>query len=261
MAKSISPGLTLIPIPGLPMIQQGDDLARLFVDNLKAAGASIHDGDIIVVAQKIISKAEGRAVDLADIEPSARARAVAEETDKDPRLVEVILSESKRVVRTRPGILIVEHRLGFIHANAGVDHSNVIGNSHKEIVLLLPEDPDQSAQDLRLRLEEMTGAKIGVLINDSMGRAWRMGTTGQMIGASGLKVLDDLKGNKDLFGRELETTEVGVGDELAAAASIVMGQTDEAIPAVIVRGASRFVGYGDTTKKLLRPPERDLFRS
>lgn len=261
MAKSKLPGLTLIPIPGLPIIQQGDDLARLFVESLKQAEASLHDGDIIVVAQKIISKAEGRAIDLADIEPSARAHSIAKETEKDPRLVEVILGESKRVVRTRPGILIVEHRLGFIHANAGVDHSNVIGNSEKEIVLLLPEDPDQSAQDLRLSLEQMTGVKIGVLINDSMGRAWRMGTLGQMIGASGFKVLDDLKGNKDLFGQELETTEVGVGDELAAAASFVMGQTNEAIPAVIVRGASRLVGYDDRTEKLLRPPEQDLFRS
>ncbi len=261
MTKSNSPTLTVIPIPGLPMIEQGDDLASLFVESLKQVDGFLYDGDIIVVAQKIISKTEGRAIDLAHIEPSDRALSIAKETEKDPRLVEVILSESKRVVRTRPGILIVEHRLGFIHANAGVDHSNLTGDADKEIVLLLPKDPDKSAQDLRLKLEEITGAKIGVLINDSMGRAWRMGTTGQMIGTSGLKVLDDLKGTKDLLGRELETTEVGVGDELSAAASFVMGQADEALPAVVVRGASRLVGYDHTTEKLLRPPEQDLFRT
>lgn len=253
--------LTLTPLPGLPLISPGDDLASLILSALERAQISLLDGDIIVLAQKIVSKAEGRLVNLSQVTPSLQALELAECTAKDPRLVEVILRESRQVVRKRPGVIIVEHRLGFICASAGVDHSNVRGASGEpeDWVLLLPEDPDASASALRQRLESASGARLGVLVIDSHGRAWRMGTVGVAIGVSGMPALVDLRGWADLFDYRLQITQVGVADELAAAASLVMGQAAEGTPVVHVRGFPYPLREGSLAE-LLRPPEQDLFR-
>ncbi|HEY57972.1 MAG TPA: coenzyme F420-0:L-glutamate ligase [Anaerolineae bacterium] len=258
----------LIPLPGLPLVAPGDDLAALVWQALQEAGMALRDGDILVLAQKVVSKAEGRWVDLRTVAPSARARALAQVVQKDPRLVEVVLRESREVLRAVPGVLIVEHRLGFVCANAGVDHSNVgpppgappqrVG-SPEDWVLLLPADPDASAARLRRRWEALSGARLGVLIIDSHGRAWRLGTVGVAIGLSGLPGLVDLRGAPDLLGRELRVTTVGVADELAAAASLVMGQAGEGTPVVHVRGFPYPLREG-SLGELLRPKERDLFR-
>jgi coenzyme F420-0:L-glutamate ligase/coenzyme F420-1:gamma-L-glutamate ligase len=222
------------------------------------------DGDVVVVAQKIVSKAEGRHIDLAQVRPSPRAEKLAAEVGKNPRLVEVILGESRRVVRRRPGVLIVEHRLGFIMANAGVDHSNVDPQAAAEPVLLLPRDPDASAASLRERLVAHFGSRLvrgslGVIVTDSWGRPWRRGTVGFALGVAGLPALLDMRGKPDLFGHELRVTQTGYADEIASAASLVMGQTDEARPAVLVRGLS----WSDPpapASALARTPEEDLFR-
>jgi coenzyme F420-0:L-glutamate ligase / coenzyme F420-1:gamma-L-glutamate ligase len=214
---------------------------------------------VLVVAQKIVSKAEGRMVDLATIKPSAQAIALATEVDKDPRLVEVILSESVRVVRARRNVLIVEHRLGFIMANAGVDQSNVGPADGAQRTLLLPEHPDRSAETLRRGLAAATGINLAVVINDSFGRAWRQGTAGVAIGAAGLPALIDLRGRPDLFGRKLEVSVIGFADEVAAAASLVMGQADEAAPVVLIRGL-RWSAPESTAASLIRPSNEDLFR-
>lgn len=260
--------LRLSPLPGLPLIAPGDDLADLVWQALAKAGLTLRDGDVLVLAQKVVSKAEGRWVDLRTVTPSPRARQLAEVVQKDPRLVEVVLRESREVLRAVPGVLIVEHRLGFVCANAGVDHSNVgpppgtppdRAGSPDDWVLLLPADPDASAARLRLRWEALSGARLGVLIIDSHGRAWRLGTVGVTIGLSGLPGLVDLRGAPDLLGRTLRVTTVGVADELAAAASLVMGQAAEGTPVVHVRGFPyplREAHLGE----LLRPKERDLFR-
>ena len=249
----------LVPLQGLPLIRAGDDLAELVASAFRQNSVTPRAGDVLVVAQKIVSKAEGRLVDLATIEPSARAVALAAEVDKDPRLVEVILSESVRVVRARCGVLIVEHRLGFIMANAGVDQSNVASVDGSQRVLLLPENPDRSAQRLRQGLAALTGIDIAVVINDSFGRAWRRGTAGVAIGAAGLPALIDLRGRPDLFGRKLEFSVVGFADEIAAAASLLMGQADEALPVVLVRGL-RWSAPESTAASIVRPPNEDLFR-
>jgi coenzyme F420-0:L-glutamate ligase/coenzyme F420-1:gamma-L-glutamate ligase len=253
--------LTLTPLPGLPLISPGDDLASLILHALDQAHLALLDGDVLVLAQKIVSKAEGRLVDLSQVMPSPRALELAQSTAKDPRLVEVILSESRQVLRTRPGAIIVEHRLGFVCASAGVDHSNVHGAAGvpEDWVLLLPEDPDASASTLRRRLQAASGARLGVLIIDSHGRAWRMGTVGVAIGVSGLPALVDMRGWADLFDFHLQITQVGVADELAAAASLVMGQAAEGTPVVHVRGFPyplREASLGE----LLRPRDQDLFR-
>jgi coenzyme F420-0:L-glutamate ligase/coenzyme F420-1:gamma-L-glutamate ligase len=248
--------LTLTPVPGIPMIQPGDDLAVITLQSLARAGICLQDGDVLVVTSKIVSKAEGRLVSLAQVTPSSRAVELAAQSEKDPRLVELILSESARVLRVRPGAIIVEHRLGFVCANAGIDHSNV---QLPDCVLLLPEKPDASAQSLRRRLEETGGARLGVLVIDSHGRAWRMGVVGVAIGLSGLPGLVDLRGRPDLFDARLQVTLVGVADELAAAASLVMGQSDEGTPLIHVRGFPyplREASLGE----LLRPQDQDLFR-
>ena len=246
-------------LQGVPLIKPGDDLGAITVDALHANEIVPEDGDVLVVAQKIVSKAEGRFVEVADVEPSARAVALGAEVDKDPRFVEVVLSESKRVVRCRPGLLIVEHRLGFVMANAGIDHSNVAPEDGGERVLLLPVDPDGSAQKLRQHLVDAFGVPIGVIISDSFGRPWRKGTVGVAIGAAGLPAFVDLRGQPDLFGRKLLVTETGFADEIAAAAGLVMGQADEAVPVVLVRGlawsAPELPGAA-----LIRPAEHDLFR-
>jgi coenzyme F420-0:L-glutamate ligase/coenzyme F420-1:gamma-L-glutamate ligase len=246
-------------LAGIPLVQPGDDLGTITVAAFAANGLAPEEGDVLVVAQKIVSKAEGRYVDISTVRPSERAIALAAELDKDPRFVEVVLSESKRVVRHRPGLLIVEHRLGFVMANAGIDHSNVGAEDSVERVLLLPVDPDGSAQDLRQYLIGAFGVGLGVIISDSFGRAWRKGTVGVALGAAGLPALVDLRGHPDLFGRELLVTETGFADEIAAAAGLLMGQADEAVPMVLVRGLAwsapdRPAGF------LIRPAEHDLFR-
>lgn len=253
--------LTLTPLPGLPLISPGDDLASLILQALDRAHLSLVEGDILVLAQKIVSKAEGRLVDLSQVTPSPRALELAARTDKDPRLVELILSESRQVLRTRPGTIIVEHRLGFVCANAGIDHSNVHGAAGKaeDWVLLLPKDPDASACALRQRLEAASGARLGVLIIDSHGRAWRLGTVGMAIGISGMPGLVDMRGWADLFDYRLQITQVGVADELAAAASLVMGQAAEGTPVVHVRGFPYPLREASLSE-LLRPREQDLFR-
>jgi coenzyme F420-0:L-glutamate ligase/coenzyme F420-1:gamma-L-glutamate ligase len=253
--------LTLTPLPDIPLIRSGDDLAPIILDALKAAGIMLVDGDVLVLAQKIVSKSEGRLVNLSKVTASSRAVDLAQITQKDPRLVEVILSESNTVLRTRPGTIVVEHRLGFVCASAGVDHSNVrgAGDQPEDWVLLLPEDPDASAKALRQHLEAASGVRLGVLIIDSHGRAWRLGTVGITIGLSGLPGLEDLRGWPDLFGFRLQITQVGVADELAAAASLVMGQAAEGTPVVHVRGFPYPLRDG-SLGELLRPKEQDLFR-
>jgi len=251
--------LEVIALEGLPFVRPGDDLVELIASALTRNGVAPRAGDVLVVAQKIVSKAEGRMIDLATVEPSAKALTLAAEVDKDPRLVEVILSESVRVVRARRNVLIVEHRLGFIMANAGVDQSNVGPSDGGSRVLLLPENPDRSAEALRRSLTALTGIDLAVVINDSFGRAWRQGTTGVAIGAAGLPALIDLRGRPDLFGRTLEVSVIGFADEVAAAASLVMGQADEAAPVVLIRGL-RWSAPESTVASLIRPSNEDLFR-
>jgi len=251
--------ITLTPLPDIPMVRPGDDLARLMIGACENNALAPADSDIVVVAQKIVSKAEGRYVDLAKIHPSPRAANLAVEVDKDPRLVEVILAESRRVVRKRPGVLIVEHRLGFIMANAGVDRSNIEADIAAEPVLLLPRDPDASARRLHEQLAAHFGNRLGVIISDSWGRAWRQGTVGVALGVAGLPALLDMRGRPDLFGRELRVTQTGFADEIASAASLVMGQADEGRPAVLVRGLT-WSQAPIPGAALIRPAEEDLFR-
>ncbi len=251
--------LTLTALEDLPLVRPGDDLAALIVAALERQALMPADGDVLVVAQKIVSKAEGRYVDLDTVRPSPRAKELAGATGKDPRLVEVILSESKRVLRHRPNVLIVEHKLGYVMANAGVDRSNVAPGTRGERVLLLPKDPDAAAEGLRARLAGHFGAQIGVVVNDSFGRAWRRGTVGIALGAAGLPSLVDLRGRADLFGRVLQVTETGFADEIAAAASLVMGQADEKRPAVLVRGLAWSAAPAPAAT-LIRAAAEDLFR-
>jgi coenzyme F420-0:L-glutamate ligase/coenzyme F420-1:gamma-L-glutamate ligase len=253
--------LSLTSLPGMPLIQSGDDLASLVLQGVQRAGITLQDGDIFVMAQKIVSKAEGRMINLATVLPSPRAIDLAHQTEKDPRLVELILSESREVLRARPGSIIVEHRLGFVCANAGIDHSNVagVGSEEEEYVLLLPVDPDASAEALRCSLEQLSGVSLGVMIIDSHGRAWRMGTVGVAIGVSGMPGLVDLRGTPDLFGYQLRITQVGAADELAAAASLIMGQAAEGTPVVHVRGFPYPLRLGSLAE-LIRPKDQDMFR-
>ena len=251
--------VTLTPIPGLPMVTPRDDLAALLIAACEQSSLVPAAGDIVVLAQKIVSKAEGRYVDLATVRPSPQAQELAAAVDKDARLTEVILRESRRVVRTRPGVLIVEHRLGFIMANAGVDRSNVDPAAGREPVLLLPVDPDRSAEMLLARLSKQFGAGLGVIITDSWGRPWRRGTAGVALGVAGIPALMDLRGRPDLFGHELRVTQTAFADEVACAASLLMGQADEGRPAVLVRGLS-WSGAPSPAVVLIRPEQEDLFR-
>ena len=253
--------LTLTPLKGIPFIRQGDNLADIVLDAIQENNIALDHSDILVFAQKIVSKAEGRAVNLVTVVPSQRATEIAARTEKDPRFVELILQESKEVLRTRPGTVIVEHKLGFVCANAGIDHSNVagVGSTSEEWVLLLPANPDRSAEMLCKEVRSQTGKQVGVLIIDSHGRAWRNGTVGVAIGVAGLPGLQDLRGQPDLFGFTLRITQVGVADELAAAASLVMGQAAEGTPVVHVRGFPYPLREG-SLRELIRPKEQDLFR-
>jgi coenzyme F420-0:L-glutamate ligase/coenzyme F420-1:gamma-L-glutamate ligase len=253
--------LTITPLQSIPLIHPGDDLAEIIWSSLKKTTISLLEGDILVVAQKIISKAERRLVNLATVRPTSHAYELARQTEKDARLIELILQESSEVLRMTTGTIIVEHRLGFICANAGIDHSNVAGPGDEpgDWVILLPKDPDASAQKLRQRLEMASGVKLGVLIIDSHGRAWRQGTQGITIGLAGVPGLVDLRGEPDLFNSKLEITQVGAADELAAAASLVMGQAAEGTPVVHVRGFPYPLREA-ALDELLRPKDQDLFR-
>jgi len=253
--------LTLTALKGMPLISAGDSLAEIILAALAASELRLEDGDIVVIGQKIVSKAEGRMMNLADVIPSVRAVEIARETGKDARLIELILKESTRIVRARPGTIIVEHKLGFVCANGGIDHSNVAGpgSGKDEFVLLLPSDPDRSAAGIRAELESRSGKRIGVLINDSHGRAWRLGTVGTCIGLSGVPPLVDERGWTDLFGYRLQSTLVGVADELAAAASLVMGQAAEGTPVVHARGFP-YPLHDGSLRDMLRAEEQDLFR-
>ncbi len=261
--------LTLTPLIGIPIIRHGDNLADIVIRSLQQNKVDLQDNDIFVFAQKIISKAEGRTVNLATIAPSQRAIELAKQTEKDARVVELILEESNEVLRTRVGAIIVEHKLGFVCANAGIDHSNVdsplpsgegLGvRDNEEWILLLPQNPDQSAEKMRSEIQSKTGKRVGILIIDSHGRAWRNGTIGVAIGVAGLPGLEDLRGKPDLFGYKLQVTTVGVADELAAAASLMMGQAAEGTPVVHVRGFPYSLREG-SLKEILRPKSEDLFR-
>ena len=253
--------LTLTALQHIPLIRQGDDLADLVLQSLKADNLVMADGNILVFAQKVVSKAEGRAVNLVTVRPSPRAIQLGDQSGKDPRLVELILCESKEVLRVRPGIIIVEHKLGFVCANAGIDHSNVAGtgDSSEEWVLLLPSNPEGSAEKLRGDIQTKSGSQIGILIIDSHGRAWRNGTVGVAIGMAGLPGLEDLRGRADLFNFTLRNTQVGAADELAAAASLIMGQAAEGTPVVHVHGFPYPLRDG-SIRELIRPKDQDLFR-
>jgi coenzyme F420-0:L-glutamate ligase/coenzyme F420-1:gamma-L-glutamate ligase len=250
--------LVLTPLEGIPLIQLGDDLVDIILAALDRNQVELKVGDVLVLAQKIVSKAEGRQIDLNQVAPSPRALDLAEECGKDPRLVEMILRESSEVLRCRPGTIIVEHRLGFVCANAGIDRSNVPGKG-EEHILLLPENPDRSAAEIRHRIMEQAGAEIGVMIIDSHGRTWRNGTVGTSIGISGMPGIVDLRGDTDLYGYQLKVTQVGAADELAAAASLVMGQAAEGIPVIHARGFPYPLREG-SFRELPRDKELDLFR-
>lgn len=250
--------LEAVALPGMPLVRPGDDLAVLIGDALAQAGLALAEGDVLVVAQKIVSKAEGRLVRLDTVQPSGEARRLAERIGKDPRLVEVILSESREVLRVRDNLIITRHRLGMVMANAGVDQSNVEGTG--DVVLMLPEDPDASCARLGRALVRDTGCHIGVVINDSVGRAWRRGQIGTAIGCWGLRALEDLRGRPDLFGRTLQVSEAAIADQLASLASLLQGQADEGRPVVLVRGGFADPSSQGTAADLIRPREQDLFR-
>lgn len=251
--------LSVRALGGLPLFGPADDLAGAVAAAIRISGEPLLDGDVVVVAQKVVSKVEDRAVRLADVAPSASAHETAARAEKDPAMVELIAAESQELMRVTPGVIITRHRTGHVLANAGIDASNV-SHADGETALLWPLDPDASARRLRAALEDAFGVRLAVIVSDSLGRAWRMGTTGSAIGSSGLKPLRDRRGESDLFGRELQATVIGVADEITAAASLVMGEAAEGSPVAIVRGAiydaDENAGIGD----ILRPLDKDLFR-
>jgi coenzyme F420-0:L-glutamate ligase / coenzyme F420-1:gamma-L-glutamate ligase len=251
-------GLEILGLAGIPEVREGDAVGQLIAWATGAAELDLSDGDVVVVSQKVVSKAEGRVRDLAEISPGERASELALELDKDPRLVELIISESVRLVRAERGVLIVETHHGWICANAGIDASNVTG---EDMVALLPADPDASARRLRAELAAASGAQPAVVIADSFGRPWRLGQTDVAIGCAGLIPLDDWRGRSDIHGRELTATSIAVGDELAAAADLVRNKAD-GVPAVVIRGAERWVTSedGPGAMALRRAAENDLFR-
>ena len=254
--------LTLTAFAGIPLVHSGDDLVALILQSLQQTSIKLEDGDILVIAQKIVSKSEGRYVRLADVKPSEKAFQLAAETEKDPRLMELILSESREIVRYRSSVIVAENRQGVVLANAGIDHSNVEKDGGEEQVLLLPLDPDASAANIRKQLQRKTNRNLAVIINDSLGRAWRNGTTGTALGVSGLPALLDLRGRPDLFGEPLQTSEEAIADELSAAASLLQGQAGEGRPVILIRGYdfSGIPTQNTGTFGLIRPKEKDLFR-
>jgi coenzyme F420-0:L-glutamate ligase/coenzyme F420-1:gamma-L-glutamate ligase len=251
--------VSLFALPGIPFVEPGDDLAAILARALSESEVGLRNGDVLVVAQKIVSKAEGRYVKLDEIKPSLRAVEIAQQTGTDARRVEVILSESEEIVKLGPQLVIAAHKLGFVMANAGIDESNISRGDGAGRVLLLPRDPDGSAAELKRRLDAAFNVSAAVIINDSFGRPWRNGVVGVALGAAGLPSLVDRRGAQDLFGRELRVTEIAVADELASAASLLMGQAAEALPAVLARGL-RFEAPARPAAALVRERERDLFR-
>ena len=251
--------MRLIALPEFPLVEPGDDLAALIEASLARGSLFLEDGDLLVIAQKVVSKAEDRYVYLNRVEVGDRAEQLALEVDKDPRLVQVILDQSNVVVAQRQGVLIVEHQLGYVHANAGIDQSNITSDEQNPRVLLLPENPDLSADKLVRKLKTSPDQQLSVIINDSAGRAWRNGSAGFAIGTSGFVALEDMIGDRDLFGREMQVTEVAIADELAAAASFLMGQAGESAPVVLVKGAN-LTSSSEGSGALIRARDRDLFR-
>jgi coenzyme F420-0:L-glutamate ligase / coenzyme F420-1:gamma-L-glutamate ligase len=248
--------VTLIGVPGVPLVQPGDDLPDLVTDALVRAALPPAAGDVVAVTSKIVSKAEGRIVDLRTVHPSERARELAATTEKEPELVELILRESTQVVRAVPGLLLVRHRLGFVSANAAIDRSNADGSDHT--ALLMPLDPDASAAAIKDALDGAFGSGIGVVVTDTHGRPFRRGSIGVAIGIAGFEPIVDMVGSHDLFGRELQATIVPLADEIAAASALVSGETSEGLPLVLVRGLS-IRGTEGNSSELLFPRERDLF--
>jgi coenzyme F420-0:L-glutamate ligase/coenzyme F420-1:gamma-L-glutamate ligase len=249
--------LVLTALPHIPLVKRGDDVARIILNGLRDAAIELCDGDVIVIASKIISKAEGRTAYWREVTPSARALELAQATGKDAREIELMLQESSEVVRARKDLIVTRHRLGFISANAGIDHSNVQGGAD-DFVLLLPLDPDATAENLREQINRETGKRVAVIIADSHGRPHRMGTIGIAIGCAGLPALEDWRGRADLFGYELKHTDIGLADMLASAATLLFGQAREATPVVHVRGVT-WCGEPNNARTLVRPKEMDLF--
>lgn len=250
--------MTVFTLPGIPEVQAGDDLAALIAAALEAAGEVLQPGDVVVAAQKIVSKAEGRYIELADMMPSDEALEWATKTEKDPRLVQAILDETEKVLRWRPNLLVVEHKRGWVMANAGADQSNIEG-AEGERVLMLPLDPDESAAAIRSGLEARYCGPLGVIIADSVGRAWRVGTVGLALGASGVRVMADIRGELDRQGRELKVSIVGAGDEIAAAANLLIGEAAEGTPVAVVRGLD-MLDVAQSGADLVRASSEDLFR-
>ena len=254
------PSVSLTALTGLPLIDKDDDLGELILAGLAANNIAVETNDVVAVAQKIVSKAEGRLVSLSDVDPSQDALDIANQANKDPRLVELILQESNEIIRVSDGVIIVEHRLGHVLANAGVDRSNIESKNKDEVALLLPLNPDESAMKIRNQIKEKIGIDVGIIITDSIGRAWRLGTIGHAIGSAGVKTLMDLRFKaKDLFERELQVTCIAWADQLAAAASLVMGETNEATPVVLIQGLDT-PSSEDSIQDLIRPKKEDLFR-
>ncbi len=249
--------LVLTTLPNIPFVKRGDDIVQLLLNSLRDANIVLQDNDVMVLASKIVSKAQGRVAQLAEVTPSARAMELAQETGKDARELELILQESSEVVRIRKDLIVTRHRLGFVSANAGLDHSNVQEGAD-DFVLLLPLDPDATAQEIRKQLSAETGKQVAVIIADSHGRPHRMGTIGIAIGCAGLPALEDWRGRADLFGYELKHTDIGLADMLASAATLLFGQAREATPIVHVRGAT-WQGEPNNARTLVRPREMDLF--
>jgi coenzyme F420-0:L-glutamate ligase/coenzyme F420-1:gamma-L-glutamate ligase len=252
--------VTLLALPGIPLIERGDDLGAILIDAIEAAAIEPRDRDVLVVAQKIVSKAEGNYVELGAVTPSPRARAIAAAVGKDARLVELVLAESDAIIRQAPDVLIVSHRLGFVMANAGIDQSNIEHGEGPGRVLLLPRDPDGFCRNLKARLDKHFGVGLGIIVNDSFGRAWRNGVVGVALGAAGLPALIDMAGEPDIFGRALRVTQIGFADEIAAAASLMMGQAAARWPAILLRGLDWDARPELAASALIRPKERDLFR-
>jgi len=250
--------LVLTTLPNIPLVKRGDDIARIILNGLRDAEIELLENDVIVIASKIVSKAEGRVARLRDVTPTARALELAHEADKDAREIELMLQESSEIVRVRKGLIVTRHRLGFVSANAGIDHSNVQEGAD-EFVLLLPRDPDATAEDTRKQVERETGKQVGIVIADSHGRPHRLGTVGIAIGSAGIPALEDWRGRQDLFGYELKYTDIGLADMLASAATLLFGQAREGTPIVHVRGAT-WHGEPNNARTLVRPKEMDLFR-
>lgn len=255
----MSEAVTLTAIPDIPMIEPGDDLPAIVLAAIERSGGDVRSGDVFIIAQKVFSKVEGRYAFLDEVEPTAEAVTLAEATEKDPRQVQLVLSESKEVLRHRPGVIIVVHRLGFVMANAGIDASNIGSPDGRERVLLLPVDPDASAKVFRDAVKTATGQDVGVIMSDSVGRAWRSGTVGIALGAAGVPSVADLRGDPDLFGRPLQTSIVGFADEVAAAGSLLQGQGAEGAPVVLARGL-KMPWPPTPASALIRDVSEDLFR-